>query len=267
MTEAVDLFARFAEGYDKGRPQPPARLTELITGWAGIDPHDLAVVDLGAGTGLSSVIWAGLARHVTLVEPAGPMLDVARRRTEVLPGDTATEFAFVEAPAEETGLGDGCADVVTASIAFHWFDPARAIPEAARLLRPGGVFAVFENDWPPAVHWEPDAAWAAFGARTARIRTERGVGLRSVDKHDQYDLLVNSGVFRFVKEVAVTDVTTGDADDYISAARGHPGAAALLKEGVTEEELGLDRVREAARRNLPDPRPWSWTYRVRLAVK
>lgn len=267
MTEVVDLFAQFADGYDKGRPQPPAKLTELITGWAGIAPGDLAVVDLGAGTGLSSIIWAGAARHVTLVDPAGPMLDVARRRTETLPGGTATEFSFVEAPAEKTGLGDGCADIVTASIAFHWFDPDRAIPEAARLLRPGGVFAVFENDWPPAVHWEADAAFAAFGARTARIRTERGVGLRAVDKVEQYDLLVNSGLFRFVKEVAVSDVTTGDADDFIDAARGHPGAAALLREGVSEEELGLDQVRAAARRNIPEPRPWSWTYRVRLAVK
>lgn len=266
MSEAVDLFAWFAGGYDRGRPQPPAKLTELITGWAGIGPRDLTVVDLGAGTGLSSVIWAGKARHVILVDPAGPMLDVARHRIEALPGGTGTGFSYVEAPAEETGLGDGCADIVTASIAFHWFDPARAIPEAARLLRPGGVFAVFENAWPPAVHWEADAAFAAFAARTARIRDERGVGLRSIGKSEQYDLLVDSGRFRFVKEVAVSDVTTGDADDFIDAARGHPGAAALLADGVGEDELGLDEVRAAARRNLPGPRPWTWTYRVRLAV-
>ena len=61
MPDAVSRFSGVAGQYDAVRPQPPADLVTVIAQWAGAARPD--VVDLGAGTGLSAVIWAGHARQ------------------------------------------------------------------------------------------------------------------------------------------------------------------------------------------------------------
>ena len=60
MTDPAARFSPVAGQYDAVRPMPPAALADVIRQWAGID--DPEVVDLGAGTGLSTVIWAGRER-------------------------------------------------------------------------------------------------------------------------------------------------------------------------------------------------------------
>jgi hypothetical protein len=76
-----------------------------------------------------------------------------------------------------------------------------------------------------------------------------------------------SGLFRFVTEIAVHHQDEGDADRLLALALSQGGTVALLNEGLTEEELGLTRLREVAERRVPDPVPFWWTYRVRLAAR
>src|SRR5207237_5415485 len=60
--------------------------------------------------------------------------------------ETGIEFRLVEADAASTGLPDASADlVVTEYGASIWVDPYRWIPEAARLLRPGGRLVFLRN--------------------------------------------------------------------------------------------------------------------------
>src|SRR5438309_6278163 len=60
--------------------------------------------------------------------------------------ETGIEFPLVEADAAETGLPDACADLVVSEYgASIWVDPYRWIPEAARLLRPGGELVFLRN--------------------------------------------------------------------------------------------------------------------------
>jgi hypothetical protein len=76
-----------------------------------------------------------------------------------------------------------------------------------------------------------------------------------------------SGLFRFVTEIAVHHQEEGDADRLVALVRSQGGTVALLNEGLSEDELGLTRLREVAERRLPGPVPFWWTYRVRLAVR
>jgi SAM-dependent methyltransferase len=155
MPDAVARFTGFAAEYDAARPRPPAALVQVIMQWAGASSP--AVVDLGAGTGLSTVIWAGHAGTVTAVEPSADMRAVASRRlaeaaepagaSGQAPAGPRTEFALADGTAEDSGLPGGCADIVTASQAMHWFDAGRGLPEIARLLRPGGMLAAYDCDW------------------------------------------------------------------------------------------------------------------------
>jgi len=60
--------------------------------------------------------------------------------------ETGIEFPLIEADAAVTGLPDATADLVLSEYgASIWVDPYRWIPEAARLLRPGGLLVFLRN--------------------------------------------------------------------------------------------------------------------------
>jgi SAM-dependent methyltransferase len=265
MPDAVAMFSLVADHYDAVRPRPPADLITVIAQWAGVTSPD--VVDLGAGTGLSSVIWAGRARHVTAVEPSAGMRRVAERRIADAGAGSGTHFRVVGATAEDTGLPDGCADVVTASQAMHWFDHGRALPEIARLLRPGGVLAAYDCDWPPCIDAQTGAAWDTVVARADGLQAHRGLPALHGGK-DHADRIRRSGVFRHCAEIAVHGREQGDAERLVGLALSAISYVAdFLADGCTEDELGITALRKVAARRPEEPLTWWWTYRVRLAVR
>jgi SAM-dependent methyltransferase len=265
MPDPGSRFSGVAGQYDAVRPRPPADLVAVITQWAGVARPD--VIDLGAGTGLSTVIWAGHARQVTAVEPSGGMRQHAERRIRDAGAGSGTRFTVVAATAEDTGLPDGCADVVTASQAMHWFDPDRALPEIARLLRPGGVLAAYHCDWPPCIDWETGAAWEHAAGRVDAEQARRGIPPAHQGK-DHLGRFRGSGLFRRCAEIAVHGREAGDADRLLALAHSAmTHAADFAGEMATEDELGITALRETAARRLSEPLTWWWTYRVRLAIR
>lgn len=257
---SVQRFSGFAELYDRARPTPPAELADLLTQWAGVESP--AVVDLGAGTGRSTVLWSGRAASVVAVEPAPDMRAVTERLVAGRP-----EFTVVDATAEQTGLPDGCADIVTASQALHWFDADRALPEIARILRPGGVFAAYDSQWPPTVDPEVDAVYTEFDRLARAEEVRRGIRPPYAAKESHIERLRHCGLFRHAEDIALHKVEDGDAERIAAVARSQGGTVALLAAGATEEEIGLTLLEATARRRLPAAKPWWWTYRVRIAVR
>jgi len=260
-------FSGGAAEYDAVRPRPPGDLITVITQWAGVPSPD--VVDLGAGTGLSAVAWAGRARQVTAVEPSAGMRRQAERRIAAARSSdgAGTQFRLVAATAEDTGLPDGCADVVTASQAMHWFDPDRALPEIARLLRPGGVLAAYDCDWPPCTDWETGAAWAEVAAQVEAEEARRGLPAPHRGK-DHLPGIRRSGLFRHCAEIAVHGRDEGGADRLVALALSAvTHLSDFVDGGAGEDALGVTALREVAARRLASLPTWWWTYRVRLAVR
>jgi ubiquinone/menaquinone biosynthesis C-methylase UbiE len=132
-------FSTTAPSYSRGRPDYPSELIE----WALPSPSN--VVDLAAGAGALTRGLLGHGHRVMAVEPVGPML------TELL--RTCPSALGVRGAAEAIPLRSGSADAVTVAQAFHWFDPARALPEIARILRPGGTLVVAYNVMDFSVPW------------------------------------------------------------------------------------------------------------------
>jgi SAM-dependent methyltransferase len=125
-------FADVADDYERGRPSyPQAAIAALCL------PAGARVADVGAGTGklTRALLAAGL--DVVAVEP----LDGLRARL-------AAEVPDVQAlagTAEALPLVDASVDAVACGDSFHWFDGARAAPELARVIRPGGVLGLLWN--------------------------------------------------------------------------------------------------------------------------
>jgi SAM-dependent methyltransferase len=153
--------------------------------WAG-----RTLVDLGCGSGYWLPGYAAEASEVIGVEPDPALLEAARardRRARVLAGS-----------AEHIPLADASVDVVHARFAYFWPPRCQAgLTEVLRVLRPGGMLVVVDNDhragefagllgaaagpWRSAAQGRADvtdAWWAARGAVRAEVMSRWGFGSR-----------------------------------------------------------------------------------------
>ncbi len=249
----------FPGGYDASRPAPPRALLDVLCLQAGIDRPRL-VVDLGSGTGLSTRVWADRADEVVGVEATAEMRARAEEAT------AAPNVRYVHAYAQETGLPAGAADIVTASQSFHWMEPDPTLAEVARLLRPGGVFAAYDYDWPPICNWEVEQA---FQDMLRRVWKARGIPKKlRYDKSEHLERMAGSGHFRFTREVVLHSRERGGAERIVGMALSLGPLVVLLEDGMTEEELGVAQLRAAAARAFGDREvDWFMSYRVRVGVK
>ena len=143
-------FGSQAAAYERGRPSyPPDAVDWLLAPTGDWGARD--VLDLGAGTGKLTTRLAERGLAVTAVDPIAEMLDVLR--------DALPETPALLGTAEHIPLPDDSVDAVLVAQAWHWFDPAQAVPEVARVLRPGGRLGLLWNVRDERLGWVKD-----FGA-------------------------------------------------------------------------------------------------------
>ena len=133
-------FGSAAAAYERGRPSyPPEAIDWLLPAGA----HQ--VLDLGAGTGKLTTRLVERGLDVVAVDPIPDMLEVLR--------DALPETRALLGTAEEIPLPNNSVDAVLVAQAWHWVDPARAIPEVARVLRPGGRLGLVWNTRDERLGW------------------------------------------------------------------------------------------------------------------
>lgn len=108
------------------------------------------VLDVACGTGdLTAALARAGAATVTGLDYTRPMLDIAIRKRSRLPASVAERIDYRQGDAQNLPIADAELDVV--SIAFglrNVADPAKAIREFRRVLRPGGRLVVLEFGQP-----------------------------------------------------------------------------------------------------------------------
>jgi len=163
-----DHFSVASRDYARYRPQYPAALFDWLA--AQVAHHDLAW-DVATGSGQAAVALADHFRHVVATEPSAAQIERAAPHPRV---------EYRVEPAERASLPAASADLITVAQALHWFDQEAFFAEATRVLKPGGVLAVwcyevFETT--PAVdavvsrfyhdtigpYWPPERRWIENG--------------------------------------------------------------------------------------------------------
>lgn len=132
-----------AEVYDRARPGYPSSSVEWVLSGAGRDAR--RVLDLGAGTGKLTGGLVSLGLDVVAVDRSSAMLEVLQDRHP----SVETRVGVAEA----LPLPDASFDAVVCGQAWHWVDPGLAVPEAARVLRPGGVLGLLWNRRDETTPW------------------------------------------------------------------------------------------------------------------
>jgi ubiquinone/menaquinone biosynthesis C-methylase UbiE len=126
-------FDALADCYDRFRIGYSDDLYDAIFDY-GLRPG-ASVLDVGTGTGLVAAALVARGCSVTGLDASEAMLGRARER---VPG-----ARFVSGSATDLPFASASFDAATSAQAFHWFDQARALAELERVVRPGGILAVW----------------------------------------------------------------------------------------------------------------------------
>lgn len=259
--------ADYAAGYNANRPTPPSVIVDIVRQLLGGDIK--VVVDLGSGTGLSTRFWNNECDEVVGVEPSDDMRHQAEEETAALHLDT-TKIQYVKGHSAHVPLESGTVDVVVCSQSLHWMDPEPTFQEVARLLRPGGIFFSVDCDFPPVINVEAEVAYRDFCQHAQEIGMEKHFfdGVHKWDKEGHLKRMETSGRFKYCREIVLHNQEKGDAERLIGLALSQGQVSTVLKGHLPEPEVGVEKfkkgVREAMKGQIWD---WTWSYRLRLAMK
>jgi SAM-dependent methyltransferase len=193
--ERATSFGAIAEDYDRLRPSAPPEAIDWL-----LPQNPSVVVDLGAGTGLLTRAVAGRANRIIAVEPDDRMRAVLRERSP--------DVEALAGRGESIPLPDGCADAVLIASAWHWMDPALAIPEIGRVLRDGGTFGVIWTGRDRDAAWFRSDDWFRELARdNSDDASDRQRGHHEVTLPDDLTFRnAQSAIFRYGRVMPVADL-------------------------------------------------------------
>ena len=219
----ADRFKGFADVYENARPSVPKRLISIVSTYLGHLPE--TVVDLGCGTGLSTMTWKNVCNNVVGIEPSEDMISVARKKA-------AGNISFIKAFSDKTSLPDNFADAVICSQSFHWMEPRSTLAEVNRILKNGGVFAAIDCDWPPVVGLRAEKAYTGLFRKVRNIEDENkeiNDTFHRWEKSGHLKNIEDSGYFGYCREIVFENTEKCDTDRFINIAESQGSLQTILK--------------------------------------
>ena len=129
-------FGSVAKQYERYRLDYPDELVDSVVQYGGGLPRQ--ALEVGAGTGTATRLFASRGIQVTALEPDAEMAHVLERNTR------GTRVKPVVTTFEDFDA-DHHFDLLYAAAAWHWTDPASRWARAVDILGPGGVLALFRR--------------------------------------------------------------------------------------------------------------------------
>lgn len=216
-----------AAAYDRFRPGYPDELVDEVLAYA--DRPVRTALEIGAGTGKATRVFASRGIAVTATDPDAAMLEELRKH---VPATVATvQGAFEDLPLTTTY------DLVFAAAALHWTEPVGRWSRVAALLKPGGTFASFGGQLHLA---DPEVEAAVRAARAPYLADDEfpSPDGTPADSPMQWPgtELTRSDLFADVRQSMIERRPTMSARDYV----GHLATVSAYLElpaGVREDML------------------------------
>jgi ubiquinone/menaquinone biosynthesis C-methylase UbiE len=180
-----------AERYARGRPRFHSLIIERVREYLSLPERVERALDVGCGTGLSTLALKEIAEEITGLDASMAMVSLA-------PEDRRIQYCI--AGAEQLPFIEDAFDLVTLSQVFHWLDRASFLKEAGRVLREHGHLIVYDNYFSGRMrenaefqHWHqrsflekypsPHRAWASF---TDENTVDEGFKLLNHEWHENH---------------------------------------------------------------------------------
>ena len=192
------------------------------------------MLDVGAGTGIATRALAGRGAKVVAVDPGPGVLSVLRARS--------TSRVPVVGDGNALPLRDAAFDLVTYAQSWHWTDPERSVPEAARVLHDRGVLAVFWN----LLMADGFSWWDRFAGSCERLSISYDRRTRDTDWGTALEA---SGLFRWVRRVEIPWTRELSVDAFVADYSSHSYVADLSPD---DQALVLGQLRDDLSELFPD---------------
>lgn len=131
MAQFKDYFSTASDDYKRYRPTYPPALFEWL---ASQSPQHSLAIDIGCGNGQATQLLAPHFQQLLATDASATQIEQAQPVPNV---------HFQVSPAETIPAESASADLVTVAQAIHWFDHGRFFTEVDRVLKPGGLLAVW----------------------------------------------------------------------------------------------------------------------------
>ena len=131
-------FQRVAEGYARHRPYYHPLVMDKIRQQLKPNGKYQTALDVGCGTGLSTMALKALADNVSGVDGSDEMIAVANTNRD-------QRITYYHAPAEALPFDAHSFDLITVCGAINWIDRSRFFPEARRVLKANGWLILYDN--------------------------------------------------------------------------------------------------------------------------
>lgn len=234
MKNGYDRFYGFANIYDEGTPNLPKKAIEILKQYLK-EEIDL-IVDIGCGTGNSTIVCTEFANKVIGIDPSDDMLEKAKEKEN-------NKLSFQKGFGNKTGLESNIADIVICSQAFHWMEPQSTIEEVCRILKKGGIFAVIDADTFPMID-----------LKIEKLNSEIQDVIEGFDKKQELIIyprnqhlnnLINSNQFEYCKEICFSNEVLYDKEKFKKYFYSKGGLQSAIKsnyEPVTSRLEQFDNV-------------------------
>lgn len=258
----AERFMGFADIYEKARPTVPQYPIRKICSYLGKKPE--RVVDLGCGTGLSTVAWLQVASDIVGIEPSSDMISVAHKKE-------SENIKFIQAFSDNTTLPDNYADVVICSQSFHWMEPKATLREVNRILKVNGVFATVDCDWPPVTLWQAEKAYMTLYSKVKNIEHTSAdmkdtFVLYSKDEHLKN--MQDSRYFRYTRELLFSNTEKCTGERFINIILSQGSLQTILKNSPELIEDDVEKFKIMVRKLFGEREfDIDFCYRMRVGIK
>lgn len=215
-------FLGFAQLYENCRPTIPDSACDIVLNYLEHKPNQ--IVDLGCGTGLSTLAWIGKCDNIIGIDPNEEMLSIAKQKSK--------NISFINAYSDNTTLPANSTDIVICSQSFHWMNPTDTLAEVNRILKPNGVFTTVDCDWPPMCNLEAEIAYSQLLNKVRFIELENKDVFKTFqrwNKDEHLQSIKQSGYFKYCREIVFMNKEKCNADRFIGIALSQGGLQTILK--------------------------------------
>lgn len=254
-------FLGFAQLYEHSRPTIPDSACEIVLNYLENNPNQ--IVDLGCGTGLSTLAWIDKCDKIIGIDPNEEMLSIAKQKSK--------DILFIKAYSDNTSLPENSTDIVICSQSFHWMNPTDTLAEVTRILKPHGVFATVDCDWPPVCSLEAELTYSQLLNKVRFIELENEDIFKTFQRWNKDKHLQNikqSGYFRYCREIVFLNKEKCNANRFIGIALSQGGLQAILKTQPSLIENDIELFEKKIKSIYGDNEfDISFCYRMRIGVK
>ncbi|MCC8073585.1 MAG: methyltransferase domain-containing protein [Clostridiales bacterium] len=254
-------FIGFAQLYENSRPTIPDFACDMVLNYLEHNPEQ--IVDLGCGTGLSTLALIDKCNNIIGIDPNEEMLSIAKLKSD--------KISFIKAYSDNTTLPDNSTDIVICSQSFHWMQPTDTLREVNRILKPNGIFATIDCDWPPVCSLEAELAYSQLLNKVRFIELENQNIFKTFQRWNKNKHLQNikqSGYFKYAREIVFMNKEKYNTDRFIGIALSQGGLQTILKThpDLIENDIELfeKKIKSIYGNNEFDI---NFCYRMRIGVK